>query len=83
MTLRKLGKEPRTLRVEYLTHAIPGIHNLPVEMLPVIQSCPLQGAIIESKSGRTNDPEFRLQRNARSADVAGILWDFGLKQDNV
>ncbi len=54
-----------------------------VEVLPVVESGAAEPSLIEPKSGRTDDPEFGPDGDARATNVSRVLRDLGLVQDDV
>lgn len=52
-------------------------------MWPVVESSPPNSCIIDAKAGRSHNPQLGVYGNACSSDVAGVLRDLRLVQDDV
>ena len=59
------------------------IPELEVDFLPVIESGPFQGAIVDGKPERLDQVQRRTGGETKPADVAGIRRDFRLDEDDV
>lgn len=62
---------------------LPGIDNVQAEMIPVIESRAAHRAIVDLEADRTDDPQMRVDSNACSTNIPGILRNFGLEEDHM
>jgi hypothetical protein len=78
-----LRKEPKRTSRQSFPEIRPGIDRLPIEVFPIVQSRAAKIGLGELKTERSNEPKFRLQGNARAANIARILRYLGLVQDDM
>ena len=79
----KLGKDPKPIRWDLRQKMIPRIGSLPLKVLPIVETCPLQLLLVHSETSRANDPQFGIQCRAGAADIPRVLWNLGLVQNDV
>jgi hypothetical protein len=82
LRFRREEKETR-LRFARPPQLLEGIPEPDVNFLPVIESGPFQGAIVDGEPERLNQMQSRPGGEAEPADVAGIRRDFRLDEDDV
>jgi hypothetical protein len=62
---------------------LPGIHRLPIQVLPIIETRSLDLLFVNSKASWSYDPQFSVERYARSSNVSRVLRNLWLEQYDV
>ncbi len=77
------GKAPDLCVRKLFFYILKTVHNFPVQILPVVHSCTFQRPIIDAKSQWTNEPQSGTDRNTGATDVAGVLRNLRLIQNQM
>lgn len=80
---RSLGEIPGLRCGEPIAQRWPVIHDFALQVLPVVQAGSSQIPVVHPESQRTYHPQLGTDGDAGAPDVAGILWDLRLKQNDV
>jgi hypothetical protein len=70
-------------RGDIFEQLIPGVDDLPFEMLPVVESCPPKMIVIKLEAEGTNKPEFCADSDTGSPDTSRIMGDFRFQKHNM
>ena len=62
---------------------VPTINDFAIQMSPIIQAGASHLLLIHLESERPDKPEFRMDGDARAANIPGILRNLGLVQNDV
>lgn len=81
--LGKAAEVPVTLVRQTLAQLLPGGDFGPLKVLPVIEPCAADPFFVDLERRRLDDPEHRAGGDAGAADVAGVLRDLRLIEDDV
>ncbi len=79
----KSRKEEESLIAKLIEKILPIDGVTQLEVLPVVEPSASQLGIVDAKGGWTDDPQFCPRGDAGSADVAGVLWNLGLVQNDI
>jgi hypothetical protein len=71
------------LHRQFLNQRGPIVHHFPFEVLPIIKSSPPKRGIVGTKTERPHKPQFRPDGHTGPADIAGIVMNLRLMQDDV
>jgi hypothetical protein len=79
----KPAEVPVALDRQALAKLLPAGDFGPAEVLPVVQSGAADPFFIDLERGRLDDPEHRIGRHAGPSDVAGVLRNLWLVEDDM
>ena len=76
-------KHPKPGGVEAFAQLVPVVDDLPIQMLPIVQTSPAKRLLVDPKSQRTDEPQLCTQGDTGPTDRSRIGWNFRLVKNDV